>query len=333
MSEGGYKELDLDNPGKASDSAASDIEIVHEGLEPVETEIVLEEAPPVKPKAPETEPEDDEDDEATAEAPTSERKKLTRSQRLKAQRDAYARQLAEAQAQLAEAQSRAKKFEQDANDGASIGFDLYVKSLDASMQALRRDFDKAFDDGDREKIFEVQQRMAALAAERQQAERDRRSIPTKPTQPSGSDTPQQTAPTPPSPPRRGPSPAAVEWYERNKTWFNKDPVMTAGARAIDQQMVADGYAPDDPDYFEELDKRLKAEFPAKLGVKPRQPASNPTIQNRSAPTATPGKIRVTITQADRDMANHLGVSVEDYAREKARAERAAQTTSQYTEIL
>jgi hypothetical protein len=33
------------------------------------------------------------------------------------------------------------------------------------------------------------------------------------------------------------------------------------------------------------------------------------------------------------MANHLGISVEDYAREKARAERAAQTTSQYTEIV
>lgn len=332
MSEGGYKELDLDNPGKASDSdTASDIEIVHEGLETVDTEIVEEAAPPVKAKAPEPEPEDEEDD-ATVEAPSGERsKKLTRSQRLKAQRDAYAKQLAEAQERLAQAEQRAKKFEQDANDGAAIGFDLYAKSLDASIQALRRDFDAAFDAGDREKIFEVQQKMATLAAEKQQIERDRRAIPTKPTQQSGSDTPQPTAPSQPA--RKAPSPGAMEWYERNKTWFNKDPVMTAGARVIDQQMVADGYQPDDPDYFDELDKRLKAEFPAKLGVKARQPATNPTIQNRSAPAATPGKIRVTITQADRDMANHLGISVEDYAREKARAERAAQTTSQYTEIL
>jgi hypothetical protein len=332
MSEGGYKELDLDNPGKASDSnTASDIEIVHEGLETPETEIVEEPAPSVKAKTPEPEPED-EDDDVTPEAPSGERsKKLTRSQRLKAQRDAYARQLADAQAQLAEAQTRAKKFEQDANDGAAIGFDLYAKSIDASIQALRRDFDAAFDAGDREKIFEVQQKMATLAAEKQQIDRDRRAIPTKPTQQSGSDTPQQTPPSQPA--RKAPSPGAMEWYERNKTWFNKDPVMTAGARVIDQQMVADGFAPDDPDYFEELDKRLKSEFPAKLGVKARQPATNPTIQNRSAPTATPGKIRVTITQADRDMANHLGISVEDYAREKARAERAAQTTSQYTEIL
>jgi hypothetical protein len=103
---------------------------------------------------------------------------------------------------------------------------------------------------------------------------------------------------------------------------------------IDQQMVRDGFAPTDPDYFDELDKRLQKEFPQKFGRAPgRPPANNPTIQNRSAPAPAPGKVRVTITQADREMANHLGISVEQYAREKAKTERAMQTTSQYTEIL
>jgi len=330
----GYKELDLDNPGKASKEEASDIEIVHEGLEPNEVEIVSEaEAPAKAAAAPEA---DDDDDDSSTEASSGERtKKLTRSQRLKAQRDAYARQLTETQARLAQVEERARKFEQDANDGAAIGYDLYAKNLDASIQGLRREFDQAFDSGDREKIFEVQQKMATLVAEKQQIERDRRSIPTKPTQQSGSDIQPQIGRTQPNQPaRKQPSPAASEWYERNKTWFNKDPVMTAGARIIDQQMVADGYRPNDPDYFEELDKRLKSEFPTKLGGRTTTRSSaNPTIQNRAAPAASPGKVRVTITQSDREMANHLGISVEDYAREKARAERAAQTTSQYTEIL
>lgn len=329
----GYKELDLSNPGKpGSPEAESEFEIVHEGLETPELEIVQETPAPTKTPAPE--PDEDEDDSPT-EAPAGERKKLTRSQRLKAQRDAYAQQLTAAQARLAEAENRARRFEQDANDGAAIGFDLYAKSLDASLQALRRDFDQAFDSGDREKIFEVQQKMASLVAEKQQIERDRRSIPTKPTQQSGSDTPQQTSTRAPAPVKKGPSPAAMEWYDRNKTWFNKDAVMTAGARIIDKQMVADGYAPDDPDYFEELDKRLKNEFPTKLGGRTTtaRQTNNPTIQNRASPATTPGKVRVTITQSDREMANHLGISVEDYAREKARSERAQQTTSQYTEIL
>lgn len=334
----GYKELDLDNPGSTPSTAAaaaSDIEIIHEGADLVpEIEVVQEEQAPAAKAAPSTNDDDDDDDTSTS--PSGERRKLTRSQRLKAQRDAYARQLADAQARLTAAEERATRFEKDANDGAAIGFDLYAKTIDASIQALRRDFDAAFDAGDREKIFEVQQKMASLAAERQQIERDKRSIPTKPTQQSGSDTPQQTQRTQPEQPaRRAPSPVAREWYERNKTWFGKDPVMTAGARAIDQQMVADGYAPDDPDYFDELDKRIRNEFPTKMGVKqaPARAGTNPTIQNRSAPAPTNGKIRVTITQSDREMANHLGISVEDYAREKARAERAQQTTSQYTEIL
>ncbi len=333
MSESGYQEIDLDNPGKgAAASEASDIEIVEEPAAEPSPEAV----PAPAPAAASTPSEDDEpDDESPSESPSSGPRKQTRSQRLKNQRDAYARQLAEAQARLVDAENRARRYEADANEGAAIGFDLYAKQLDTAMHALRRDFDQAFDAGDREKIFDVQQRMAQLTAERSQIERDRRAIPTKPVQQSGPAAQPQTQQTPPASPRRQPSPAAVEWYERNKTWFNKDVVMTAGARVIDNQMVRDGFAPNDPDYFEELDKRLQQEFPHKFGrqAPARQPANNPTIQNRSSPALAPGKVRVTITQADRDMANHLGISVEQYAREKAKTERAAQTVSQYTEIL
>ncbi len=329
MSESGYQELDLDNPGKVPpDAEASDIEIVEETETP-EAPAAAPEAPPASVASTTLEDDDPDDDDHAPEASSSDRKKLTRSQRLKNQRDAYARQLAETQARLAEVETRARRAEAEANEGASIGFDLYIKQLDTSMQALRRDFDAAFDAGDRDKIFEVQQQIAAITAAKAQAEKDKRSIPTQQAPAAREAQPAQQAA-----PKRTPSPAAMEWYERNKDWFNKDAVMTAGARAVDQQMVRDGYTPNDPDYFEELDRRLQKEFPQKYGRAPgRPPANNPTIQNRSAPAPAPGKVRVTITQADRDMANHLGITVEQYAREKAKTERAAQTTSQYTEIL
>ena len=335
MSESGYQELDLDNPGKTPvEAEASDIEIVEEQEPPVAPEEAPE-APAASVASTASEDDDHDEDDHAPEASPTDRKKLTRSQRLKNQRDAYARQLAEVQARLAESENRARRAEAEANEGASIGFDLYIKQLDTSMQALRRDFDAAFDAGDRDKIFEVQQQIAAITAGKAQAERERRSIPTRQA-PTGRAAQQPTQQTPPAN-RRTPSPAAMEWYERNKDWFNKDAVMTAGARAVDQQMVRDGYTPNDPDYFEELDRRLQKEFPQKLGrapaAAPARPANNPTIQNRSAPAPAPGKVRVVITQEDRQMANHLGVSVEEYAREKARIERAQQTASQYTEIL
>jgi len=267
MSESGYQEIDLDNPSKAAAaSEASDIEIVEESVAESPPEAVQAPAP----AAASTRSEDDEsDDESPSDSSSSGPRRQTRSQRLKNQRDIYARQLTETQARLADAENRARRYEADANEGAAIGFDLYAKQLDTAMQALRRDFDQAFDSGDREKIFDVQQRMSA------------------------------------------------------------------GARVVDQQMVRDGYTPEDPDYFEELDKRLQQEFPHKLGrqAPARQPANNPTIQNRSTPAPASGKVRVIITQDDREMANHLGITVEQYAREKVKTERAAQTVSQYTEIL
>lgn len=336
MSESGYQELDLDNPGKAAASEQdSDIEIVEE----IEEQPAPEPAPGPKASEPasatSSEEDDPEEDDSSSEV-SSERKKLTRSQRLKNQRDAYARKLAETQARLQDAENRARRYESDANEGAAIGFDLYIKNLDTAMQALRRDFDLAFDSGDREKIFEVQQKMAIITAERAQVERDKRSVaPRVQPQQQAAPQPQPRAQAPQ--PRREPSPAAVEWYERNKDWFGKDAVMTSGAKAVDQQMVADGYSPTDPDYFEELDKRLRREFPHKLGNKSatpaRQPANNPTIQNRSAPASVSGKLRVSITQADREEARKLGISIEDYAREKAKVERAQNTPSQYTEIF
>jgi len=340
MSESGYQELDLDNPGKASASEQdSDIEIVEE----IEGQPAPEPAPGPRASEPasatSSEEDDPEEDDSSSEV-SSERKKLTRSQRLKNQRDAYARQLAETQARIQALETRAQQAEAKANEGASLGFELYIKQLDTSMQALRRDFDAAYDAGDRDKIFEIQQQIASITAAKAQAEKDKQSIPAprqaaKPRDPLPPPQPQPQAQAPQ--PRRQPSPAAVEWYERNKDWFGKDAVMTSGAKAVDQQMVADGYSPTDPDYFEELDKRLRKEFPHKLGGESatpvRQPANNPTIQNRSAPSSVTNKLRVTITQADREEARKLGISIEDYAREKAKVERAQNTPSQYTEIF
>lgn len=331
----GYQEIDLDNLGKSADGATtSDIEIIDETRAPQDIEVVQETTPAPAPTPAAAVDSDPDEDESGADPATGERKRTTRSQRLKNQRDEYARQLAAAQAELQAEREARRRFEADATEGAAIGYDLLVRQIDTEMKALRFKFDQAFDSGDRERIFEVQQEMATLAAKKSQAERDRQSIPTKPVQPSGSVAPQQTQPTQPARPKPQPSPLVKEWYGRHKDWFGKDPVMTAAASALDQQLASEGYRGDDPDYFDELDRRLEAAFPHRFGKQPAaRPTPTPTIQNRSTPAAAPGKIRVTITQADRDMANQFGITVEEYARQKARIEASQRTATQYTEIF
>lgn len=335
MSESSFQELDLDNlPANANvEATTDDFEIVDEAAqEPEQATPTPAPEAPARNAAAEAADDSDDGDETPAE-----RKRLTRSQRLKAQRDLYAQQLTQAQQEIEALRARASKFETDSVEAANIGLDFYIQTIDSNMRALRSEFDAAFDSGDRTKIFEIQQRMAELAAEKKQAEREKRSIPTQaakssPTTGQAPPPPTNTNPQPQAVQQK-PNPAAVEWATRNADWFNKDRVMTAAAFAIDQSMVQEGYQPNDPDYFEELDKRMRAEFPHKFQAAAPKPGASPTIQNRGNVAPTGGKVKVVITAEDRRMADQLGLDIQTYAREKARRERALQSTSQYTEIL
>jgi hypothetical protein len=338
-SDASYQEIDLDNlPADPKlPSPTDDFEIVDENAAAPEQPAEPAPAPKTSAANQAAEVEDDGDD--GSEAQQGERKRLTRSQRLKAQRDLYAQQLAQAQQEIEALRTKANKFETDSVEAANIGLDFYIQTIDSNMRALRSEFDAAFDAGDRAKIFEVQQRMAELAAEKKQAEREKRAIPPK-AGPSPTQTGQTTPPAPASnaaPSQPAPPPAAVEWASRNQDWFNKDRVMTAAAFAIDQAMIGEGYQPSDPDYFEELDKRIRTEFPHKFQqaapAPAARPAASPTIQNRAAAAPTNGKVRVVITPEDRRFAEQMGIDIQTYAREKAKRERALQTATQYTEIL
>lgn len=334
-----YSEIDLDNlkaPDTAADgSSTNDIEIVDDTPEPTPAP---EPAPAPAPKA-EAEADDDDDDD---DAPAEPRRKLTRSQRLKAQRDAFAAKLAEQENELKELREKASKFENSAGEAANISLDLYIKTLDDGMKMLRADFDKALASGDSEALWEVQTKMMDLAATKKEAEREKRSIPSKaaPKSEPGTEArqPSPTTTTAPATSGTGPRnlpPHVVSWQERNKSWFNVDKAMTAVAAVIDKELLDDGYTINDPEFFVKFDERMRANFPHKFrdDPEPKPGRGSPTVQQRAPVVASGGKVRVVITAEDRAMADHLGIKIEDYAREKAKRERAASTANQYTEIL
>lgn len=327
-----FKELDLDNLGspEIAEPIADDIEIVDEGAAPE----------PAKPAA----PVDDDDDDVPVAEEGGERKRLSRSQRLKIQRDAYAQRIQALEADLEKERREKTRIQTQNEEAATAGYDFYLTTLDNGLTSLRAEFNAAYDAGDKDKVFEVQQRMAELVAEKKQVERDRRARPTKAEPPPNGgvarqptpQTPAATEPAAPTPRAGRPNPLVQTWFEANKTWFNTDPVMTAAARAIDGQLTSDGFDPASEDYFEELDKRLAENFPHKFGKKQEVQAApkkvSPTIQNRATGAMPGNKIKVTVTAADREMARQLNVPIEDYARQKARREMAENTSNGYTEI-
>ena len=120
--------------------------------------------------------------------------------------------------------------------------------------------------------------------------------------------------TSPAPDRK-----ALEWQKRNE-WFGststKDRIMTQAAMVIHKELVDEGILPNNsPDeYYNELDSRIREEFPERF--KTRRTKKIPTVI--SGTRATTGKNQVKLTKTEVDMANRLGVSLQDYARQKVR---------------
>ena len=119
------------------------------------------------------------------------------------------------------------------------------------------------------------------------------------------------APLQPTPDAR-----ATEWAQKN-SWFGKDNAMTYTAFDLHKKLVDDeGYDPQSTDYYGELDRRIKLEFPNKFGnttvqtSKPRQ-----TVASATRTGYKDGRRTVKLTSSQVAIANKLNVPLEEYAKQ------------------
>ena len=112
-------------------------------------------------------------------------------------------------------------------------------------------------------------------------------------------------------------PRAQEWARTN-AWFNKDPVMTEGAKVIHRQLTEiEGYDPNsEPDeYYKEIDRRIRLEFPHKFDTTASTETAKPTqtVASATRSSKTSGRKIVKLTPSQVAIANKLGVPLKDYA--------------------
>ena len=123
---------------------------------------------------------------------------------------------------------------------------------------------------------------------------------------------QQTVQQPPQMSKR-----AFKWFNDNP-WIKEDRVMVAATEQIHNQILEDGYDPreDEDEYFSELDARLQKVFPSlvkkKKGTTQTVDGGRPSM----ARSGTPGKVNVTLTKNEREIAKKMGISEKDFAKEK-----------------
>ena len=114
-------------------------------------------------------------------------------------------------------------------------------------------------------------------------------------------------------------PKAEDWASKN-SWFGNDSAMTYTAFDIHKTLVEkEGYDPQSNEYYEEVDRRIRVEFPHKFGkmesnsTERAKPAQNVASAKRSSSTGR--RKTVKLTQSQVAIAKRLGVPLEEYAKQ------------------
>jgi hypothetical protein len=152
-----------------------------------------------------------------------------------------------------------------------------------------------------------QGKLAELKTQHQMQETAAKEKPVE--QPNLYQQPQRQAQTPPDP-------MAEAWAEKNE-WFGKDSAMTYTAFDLHRKLTEEeGIDPRSEEYYTEIDKRIRLEFPHKFDTPKENKVSKPT-QTVASATRSPKTNRksVRLTSSQVAIARKLGVPLEEYAKQ------------------
>ena len=130
------------------------------------------------------------------------------------------------------------------------------------------------------------------------------------------DRPVNITPSRKTEPTREPDPKAQDWAENNK-WFGKDTAMTYTAFDIHKKLVdEEDFNPESDEYYAEVDKRIRLEFPHKFDTNEERETTKPVRTVASARRSVkPGRKTVSLTPSQVAIAKKLGVPLEEYAKQ------------------
>jgi len=198
------------------------------------------------------------------------------------------------------------------------------RQLTDKIELARGAYLEAFEEGEKEKVLkaqeilnEAQADLRAVSSAQLDVERQETNQPVKRRQAAS---------------RKKTDPKARDWASTNE-WFGKDNVMTAAALAIDAELKGEGYDPNDQDFYQEVDKRIKKAFPQKFGEAQERmqestsaPAQVVSGSSRSSPSS---KGKVKLSQEDVRLAQKWNIPLETYASEKLKVNKAE---GDYTDV-
>ena len=193
----------------------------------------------------------------------------------------------------------------------------YGSRLESQLSQAKVAYKEAHDRGDVDSMFEAQQALSKIAIEQERyrlaKERQERVQVQQPEggQPVQAQQPVQTQ----QPAEAKPDPKAQGWAEKNE-WFGQDEVMTYAAFGIHRRLVEEeGFDPQSDDYYDEIDRRMRTEFPNKFSSRKNGGSNRVASADTSASRSTrQGRRTVKLTPSQISIAKKLGVPLEEYAK-------------------
>tara|TARA_R100001594_G_scaffold88681_1_gene122933 strand:+ start:2675 stop:3592 length:918 start_codon:yes stop_codon:yes gene_type:complete len=186
----------------------------------------------------------------------------------------------------------------------------YKARTEAETVQAKKTLQQAIEAGDVDAQVEAQAALSRLAIDQQ------RHAETTQERELEKKNPKQETPAPA--PAKQPDPKAEAWAEKNP-WFGVDEPMTYASFGLHRRLVSEGYNPNSDDYYTEIDKRIRNEFPHKFkdeggsvngSTKPVQ-----TVASASRGSAAKsGRKTVRLTPSQVHIAKRLGVPLEEYAK-------------------
>jgi len=192
----------------------------------------------------------------------------------------------------------------------------YGDRIATEQASVTKDMQEAVATGDSAKQVELNKKVAQLAIEEERVraakmEQERQA---KIAQSNAQRPPTQTQQAPPV----RTDPKASKWASNNE-WFGEDDAMTFAAFGIHKRLVEEeGFDTSAPEYYDEIDKRIREAFPHKFNgevsvSESRRPQQTVASAVRSSGT---GRATVRLSPSEVAIAKKLGVSLEEYAKHK-----------------
>jgi hypothetical protein len=221
------------------------------------------------------------------------------------------RQAALEYAEAVKKQNEELKSRLDKLDQSYVG--EFGNRIESQVVAAKEAYKKAYDEGDADAMFEAQQTISRLAMEQSRYEQVKRQNEERAQQAQvAQEQPvQQTAPQQPA----KPDPKAEAWASKNE-WFGSDQTMTYAAFGIHRQLIEDeGFDPTSDEYYTELDRRVRTEFPHKFQEPARDAGPRvASAESTASKSSKKGRRTVKLTPSQIAIAKRLNVPLEEYAK-------------------